>query len=153
LLVGGDYNIMRNSSEKNSDRYHARWLFLFNVVIDGLNLKEIELPGRKYTWTSNLANPTFKKLDRVLVTIEWEEKYTLTTVQALTRGVSDHTPLLLNTEESSLAAAQPMFKFELGCLLRYGFMEMVKDIWDHIVEGHTPIERWKGKIRWLRQYL
>jgi hypothetical protein len=126
---------------------------LFNVVIDRLNLKKIELYGRKYTWANNLANPTFEKLDRILVTTEWEEKYPLTMVQALTRGVSNHTPLLLNTRESSLMATQPMFKFELGWLLRDGFMERVKDIWDHTVQSHTPLERWQGKIRRLRQYL
>jgi hypothetical protein len=114
---------------------------------------EIELSRRKYTCANNLANPTFEKLDRILVTTEWEEKYPLTTVRALTRGVSDHTPLLLNTGESSFTATQPIFKCEFGWLLRDGFMEMVKDIWDHIVEGHTTIERWQGKICRLRQYL
>jgi exonuclease III len=87
---------------------------LFNVIIDGLNLKEIQLSGQKYTWVNNLANPTFEKLDRILITTKWEEKYPLTTVHALTREVSDHTPLLLNSGESSFMATQPMFKFELG---------------------------------------
>jgi hypothetical protein len=30
------------------------------------------------------------------MTIEWDEKFPLTTVQALPREISDHTPLLLN---------------------------------------------------------
>jgi hypothetical protein len=80
LVVGGDYNILRHPSEKNNDHYHARWSFLFNVVIDGLNLKEIQLTGWKYIWANNLANPTFKKNDSVLITTEWEEKYPLTTM-------------------------------------------------------------------------
>jgi hypothetical protein len=113
---------------------------LFNVVIDGLNLKEIQLSGRKYTWANNLANPTFEKLDRVLITTEWEEKYPSTTVHALTREVSDHTPLLLSSGESSCTSTQPMFKFELGWLLRDGFMETVRDIWTHTVVGSTPME-------------
>jgi hypothetical protein len=62
--------------------------------------------------------------------MEWEEKYPLTTVQALTREFSDHTLLLLNSGEPSFMATQPMFKFELGWLLRDGFIEMVKDIWE-----------------------
>jgi hypothetical protein len=126
---------------------------LFNAVIDGLNLKEIQLTGRKYTWANNLAVPTFEKLDRILVTTEWEEKYPLTTVHALTRGVSDHTPLLLNSGEASSMTTQPMFKFELGWPLRDGFMDLVRDIWEHTVVGRTPMERWQGKIRRLRQYL
>jgi endonuclease/exonuclease/phosphatase family metal-dependent hydrolase len=114
LLMGGDYNILRHSSEKNNDHYHTRWTFLFNVVIDGLNLMELQMSGRKYTWANNLATPTFEKLDRILITIEWEEKFPLSLVHALTREVSDHTPLLLNSGESSHMSTQPMFKFELG---------------------------------------
>jgi hypothetical protein len=68
---------------------------MFNVVIDGLNLKELQMSGRKYIWANNLSNPTFEKLDRVLITTEWEEKFPLTMVQALTREVSgSYTPLV-----------------------------------------------------------
>jgi hypothetical protein len=74
-------------------------------------------------------------------------------VQALTREVSDHTPLLLNSGEPSQLATQPMFKFELGWLLRDGFMEMVRGIWTNTRVGETPMERWQGKIRRLRQHL
>jgi hypothetical protein len=42
--------------------------------------------GRKFTWASNLASPTFEKLDRVLVTTEWEEKCDRTTSEM--RGLS-----------------------------------------------------------------
>jgi hypothetical protein len=99
------------------------------------------LSGRKYTKANNLANPTFEKLNWVLVTTEWE-KFPLTTVHALTREVSDHTPLLLNSEESALMATQPMFKFELGWLLIDGFMEKVRDIWTNTLVGSTPMKRW-----------
>jgi hypothetical protein len=107
----------------------------------------------KYTWENNLANPTFEKLDRVLMTTEWEEKFPLSTVQALTKEVLDHTPLLLNSGESSHMAKQPMFKFELGWLLRDGFIEMAKDIWVNTTGGQTSMERWQCKIRRLRQHL
>jgi hypothetical protein len=63
LVIGSDYNILRHPLEKNNDRYNSRWPFLFNAVIDGLNLKELQLSGRKYTWANNLEVPTFEKLD------------------------------------------------------------------------------------------
>jgi hypothetical protein len=49
LLMGGDYNILRHPSEKNNDNYHARWPFLFNAIIAGLNLRELQMSERKYT--------------------------------------------------------------------------------------------------------
>lgn len=96
-LLEGDFNIMRNSREKNNNRFNARWPFLFNAVIDSFDLREIDLAGRQYTWANSLAEPTYEKLDRVLMMTEWEFKYPLVTVHALDRGVSDHTPLLLDT--------------------------------------------------------
>jgi hypothetical protein len=59
------------------------------------------MSGRKYTWVNNLAILTFEKLEQMLITTVWEEKFPLSTVQALTREVSDHTPLLLNSGEPS----------------------------------------------------
>jgi hypothetical protein len=48
---------------------------------------------------------------------------------------------------------QPIFKFELGWLLRDGFKEMVRDIWTSTIVGRMPMERWQGKIGRLRQHL
>ena len=71
--------------------------FLFNAVIDSFDIREIELTGWQFTWANLLPNPTYEKLDRVLMWTEWEFKYPLVSVHALDRGVSDHTPLLLDT--------------------------------------------------------
>jgi hypothetical protein len=48
LMMGGDYNIPRHYLEKIMI-FNDRWPFLFNVIIDGLNLKELQMSGRKYT--------------------------------------------------------------------------------------------------------
>lgn len=43
IVLGGDFNIIRCPGEKNNDRYDDhRWPFLFNAIIDGLSLREIE---------------------------------------------------------------------------------------------------------------
>jgi hypothetical protein len=80
---------------------------MFNVVIDLLNLREIEMSGRKFTWANHLQSQTFKKLNRILVCTDFE------TVHALTREISDHIPLLFSTNNPS-SIYQPQFKFELG---------------------------------------
>jgi hypothetical protein len=61
--VGGDFNIIRSPSEKYNSRYNDRWQFLFNAVINSLDLRELELSRRQYTWANNLQTPTFEKLD------------------------------------------------------------------------------------------
>jgi len=49
IVIGGDFNIIRSPDEKNNENYSDRWPFLFNAVIDTLNLRELELTGRKFT--------------------------------------------------------------------------------------------------------
>jgi hypothetical protein len=153
LLIGGDFNILRSPDEKNKDNYNERWPFLFNVVIDGLSLRELELSERKYSWANSLDQPTFEKLDRTLVATEWEQKFPLSTVMALTRDILDHTPLLLDTGHTSPGSNYNMFKFELGWLLRDGFADMVENIWSNEAAGQTTMQRWQGKIRKLRHHL
>ena len=152
IVIGGDFNIIRGPEEKNNNNYNNKWPFLFNAIIDSLNLREIQMSGRKYTWSNNLHRQTFEKLDRVLVCTELEAKYPHTTVFALSREISDHTPLLMNTNQPS-SANQPNFKFELVWLLRDGFCDMVSEIWQNVQHAGTPLEHWQAKIRRLRQYL
>ena len=73
LIVGGDFKIIRRSEEKNNNNFNVRWPFVFNAIIESLNLREIALSGRQYTWSSRREIPTLEKLDRMLMTREWEK--------------------------------------------------------------------------------
>jgi len=115
-LIGGDFNIMRHNKEKNKDNFNPRWPFLFNDVIDSFDLREIELTGRQFTWANFLTDPTYEKLDRVLMTTEWELKYPLVTVHVLDRGISDYTPLILETGDTVISGHLKQFKMELSWL-------------------------------------
>jgi hypothetical protein len=63
---------------------------------------------------------------------ERELKFPLSTVIALSRDIFDHTPLLIDTGNSSSGNNHPMFKFELDWLLRDGFADMIKEVWDSV---------------------
>jgi hypothetical protein len=153
ILIGGDFNIIRNRREKNNDRYEDRWLFLFNAVINSLNLRKLELSGRQYTWTNNLQMPTYEKLDRILLSTDWELKYPKVSVHALTREIFGHSPLLLDSEQPPKQNNANMFKFELSWLLKKGFYEVVAQVWQREIRGATSLEKWQNKIKNLRKYL
>ena len=126
---------------------------MFNAIIEMLNLRELELIGRKYTWANYVEVPTYEKLDRILVTTDWEQKISLASVQALTREISDHTPPLLDSGEPSHRGNVLNFKFELGWLTRDGFFGLVKEVWKSKNRGRSPMEKWQNKIRRLRRFL
>jgi hypothetical protein len=70
-----------SSRENNNSNFDDRWPFLFNALIDGLSLRELHMAHRIYTWANNLDVPTFEKLNRILVSTKWEEKYPLSLLE------------------------------------------------------------------------
>jgi hypothetical protein len=147
ILIGGDFNMLRFPFEKSRGRFDNHWPFLFNAVIDSLDLREVSMVGRLFTWANSLPEPTYEKLDRVLMDTEWESKFPMVSVRALKRieGLSDHAPILLTTGLPRPPTAH-RFKFEIGWLHRQGFQNMVKKVWERPVVGDNPIQRWNNKM-------
>jgi hypothetical protein len=145
LMVGGYFNIIRIPGEKNNDRFDSRCPLLFNACIESLNLRELALSGRRFTWASSAEIPTFEKLDRILVSIDWEQKFPVSMAEALTRELSDHMPLLLNTGDAAHRGNTHQLKFELGWLTRDGFHDMVAKVWQSASRGTLLCN--SGKIK------
>ena len=100
------------------------------------------MSGRQFTWASRRATPTFEKLDRFLASVEWEQKFPLVSVHAMTREGSHHTPLLLDSGEQAHVGNCNQFSFELSWMRQDGFYEMIRKEWNSISSGNSPIERW-----------
>jgi hypothetical protein len=60
FLVGGDFSIVRSPQEKNNERYDKWWPFLFNAIIDSLDLRELDLSNKKFTWENYWETPTYE---------------------------------------------------------------------------------------------
>jgi hypothetical protein len=153
MLLGGDFNILRRPEEKNNANFNPRWPCIFNAIIDHLDLREIALSGRQFTWANRRATPTFEKLDRVLASVDWEQKFPLSSVRALSRSGSDHTPLLIDSGVDAHLGNKSDFSFELAWLSQDGFDDLICREWNSISSGHSPIDTWQRKIRHLRRFL
>ena len=153
MLVGGDFNIIQKREEKNNDNFKAHWPFVFNAIIEHLNLREIALSGRQFTWSNRRETPTFEKLDRVLASTTWEQKFPLVTVRALSRTGSDHTPILIDSGVKAHLGNKAGFSFELYWLRQEGFYEMIEKEWKSVITGNSPMDRWLNKLRHVRRFL
>ena len=49
LIIGGDFNLLRFPFEKSKGCFDNHWPFLFNAVIDSLDLREVTMIGRQFT--------------------------------------------------------------------------------------------------------
>jgi hypothetical protein len=70
FVLAGDFNLIRKASESNKVTKGSKWTGIFNAIIEHWELKDLEIAGRFFTWSNNHSEPLFKKLDRVLVSIE-----------------------------------------------------------------------------------
>jgi hypothetical protein len=60
VIRGGDFNILRYSSEKNKNFSGNRFADMFNCIINTHNLRDIHMNGGKYTWSNNQEYPTLE---------------------------------------------------------------------------------------------
>jgi hypothetical protein len=48
IIIGGDFNLLRYPHEKSRGRFYTHWPFLFNAVIDSLDLRAVSMGGRQF---------------------------------------------------------------------------------------------------------
>jgi hypothetical protein len=56
--------------ERNIDNSVARLPFIFNSIIESLDLRELALPGRQFTWANRRENPMFEETGRILASVD-----------------------------------------------------------------------------------
>ena len=68
----------------------------FSEVLDELALRDLPLQGGPYTWSGGLNGQSRSRLDRFLVSEDWEFHFSGVTQCTLPRAASDHFPILLD---------------------------------------------------------
>lgn len=66
MLIGGDYNLSREPSDKSNGVVDPHWAERFNDWIHTWGLVELKNPSRTHTWFNNQEQPTMATLDRIM---------------------------------------------------------------------------------------
>lgn len=78
-LLCGDFNMIYQAADKNNDRLGRRDMRRFRSFISRAHLQEVDLVGRRFTWSSERDTPTLERLDRVLVSVDCSQSFQATT--------------------------------------------------------------------------
>ncbi|KAL4324936.1 hypothetical protein GQ457_11G028430 [Hibiscus cannabinus] len=91
--VCGDFNMVLKLEERRGCSTIPRGMAEFGDFIENIVLIDFPLCGKGFTWFG--SGNRCSRIDRVLVTSAWCERFDQLRVRSLPRGLSDHTPLLL----------------------------------------------------------
>lgn len=143
-MVLGDFNLIYKAADKSNSRLNRRLMNLFKDALDETNLMEVDLRGRKYTWSSEQNEPTFTRIDRIFASPEWHLMFPSIDLQALSTMGSDHAPLFLTGEITHQSYSG--FRFESFWTSMPGFKEVVQTTWDQPVNTQDSILRMHVKL-------
>ena len=96
-------------------------------MINDLALRDLPLQEGPFTWNGGLNRQTMSRLDRFLVSEDWESRFSGVVQSTLPRPVSDHYPILL--DERGVRRGLVPFCFENMWLKKEGFKDLLKNWW------------------------
>ncbi|OAY70623.1 hypothetical protein ACMD2_27059, partial [Ananas comosus] len=146
-VICGDFNFTRYQSERKGKHWSYKATAMFSDLIRDLAAIDLPLANQSFTWSNMQQSPTLAKLDRFLVSTEWDLSFPHRRVKALPRLTSDHTPILLST--SSLPPPR-RFRFEKVWLTKGDFMANVPLWWNEVSPKNSAVLTLTAKLRHCR---
>lgn len=130
-----------------------RIMAAFRDSINVMELKEIKLAGKKFTWTNNR---THTRIDRAFCSIEWETMLPECFLQTGSSASSDHCPIILVGDV--MRNTYRGFIFESFWTKLQGYNEVVAEAWNQptgvynaFLNLHIKMQRTGKKLKqWAR---
>jgi hypothetical protein len=129
-LLLGDFNLIYRAQDKNNGHLNQRLMLRFKRVLNYLEVKELELVGRHFTWSNSQSTPTMTHIDRVFCTPAWEDLYPNPILQPLLSSTSYHCPILVVPLITPYI--KPKFHFESYWAQMPSFRESVQEAWSKV---------------------
>ena len=98
----------------------------FAEVLNELGLRDIPLQGGPLNWRGGHNNHSMSHLNRFLVTADWESQFSNVVQSTLPRPMSDHYPVMLDSE--GIKSGPSPFCFENMWLKFEGFKDLLR-VW------------------------
>ncbi|KAJ0580350.1 putative Endonuclease/exonuclease/phosphatase superfamily [Helianthus annuus] len=143
----GDFNEVRDASERLNSEFSPANAEAFNNFILSAGLSEYHMGGGRFTYISD-NGVKLSKLDRFLVCLGFLDKWPTASVWALSREASDHKPILLSTLPSDFGHIP--FRCFNSWLEIPGFLDLVKQCCLSFVFNGPADMALAVKLRWLK---
>ncbi|WJZ94571.1 hypothetical protein VitviT2T_013415 [Vitis vinifera] len=149
--VGGDFNVIRRSSEKLGGSRFTSSMREFDGFIRESELHDPPLRNASFTWSNMQESPVCKRLDRFLYSNEWELSFPQSLQEVLPRWTSDHWPIVLDTNPFKWGPTP--FRFENMWLQHHSFKECFSSWWREFEGNGWEGHKFMRKLQFVKAKL
>ncbi|XP_028109857.1 uncharacterized protein LOC114308471 [Camellia sinensis] len=126
--IGGDINEVCKISERKNCLRINQGMRQFNDFISNLELCNLPLLGRNFTWSNNQDANRWSRIDRFICHPEWVEKFNIKQ-WGLQRLLLDHCPVLIMDDNRDWGPKP--FRSLNAWASHPGFTKIVKEAWNN----------------------
>ncbi|XP_019241772.1 PREDICTED: uncharacterized protein LOC109221779 [Nicotiana attenuata] len=153
-LVGGDFNVIWDEEEKfGSLPVSMNEVNDFRHCVNTCNLTDLGFKGSIFTWWNGRAEDDciFKRLDRCLANIEFQQLIPGLEVSHLSKIGSDHSPMLLTCNPTAIPIKKA-FRFLNFWAKHTTFKEVIRENWCADFAGN-PFIMFNHKLKKVKRAL
>ncbi|GJV29955.1 RNA-directed DNA polymerase, eukaryota [Tanacetum coccineum] len=150
LCIFGDFNEVKRVDEILNSKFSKKGALAFNDFMRSEELIDVSLGGKIFTRISD-DGVKFSKLDRFLITDDFQEIWRNLGSVALDRKLSDHCPIILL--DKGLDFGPKPFRFFDAWLKDAEMIDVVKEAWGALVSTITPDCVFRDKLKNVKHAL
>ncbi|KAI9076002.1 hypothetical protein K1719_042018 [Acacia pycnantha] len=142
-LLGGDFNEIKTPMEqKGGASLREARCRRFKEWIEGCNLIDLEAQGPFFTWKGpkwDGLDRVYKRLDRCLCNVQWQEMFENAEIKVIPRLCSDHHPIMVNLKVENKRGRGRNFRYQVAWQLHEQYEELIKHHWQRNEELHEKL--------------
>jgi hypothetical protein len=127
-MLCGYFNPIYRMVDKSNSNLNRCLMGRFCRLLQDLDLIELHLQGRLYTWSNERAHPTLEHIDRAFACAHWCDMHPFHRLRALFSSCSNHAPLVIHTNVNS--SVKRRFRFESIWAKFLGYLQAVEEGWN-----------------------
>ncbi|XP_058777013.1 uncharacterized protein LOC131651366 [Vicia villosa] len=148
IIIGDFNNVLRSDDRIEGSEVHEFEYRDLEYLMESLGLFEHDTKGPHFTWSNKHADGLiYSRIDRALCNRQWFTKYQDSVIEILQPHISDHSPLKLSLETTTVSLHRRRFQFLNVVIENPEYMEQLKNSWQQEIVGRPMFRLWKKLIR------
>ncbi|XP_026459532.1 uncharacterized protein LOC113360212 [Papaver somniferum] len=143
-MLGGDFNATLSADERNRPGGGLANRKSFRSFVNRYSLIDLPLSGGRFTWTNSQQPPLLIRLDRFLLSPEFNSHCPAPIQMRLNRPISDHAQIMLCCNSGDKVKSP--FRLDNFILSHPDFLGNLKIWWDILIFTETNFGNLKSQI-------